>query len=98
MGGVAVVADNTWTAQRALDALDIEFEAGDNGSFNTEEYKQQLLRNVEAPAKVEFEKGSLEQAFKDAAKRHSATYETGFSVAFSDRADVRPGLGAGRQM
>lgn len=78
VGGVAVVADNTWTAQRALDALGVEFEAGENGSFNTDEYKQQLVRNVEAPAKVEFEKGSLDQAFKDAAKRHSATYETGF--------------------
>jgi len=78
VGGVAVVADNTWTAQRALEALDIEFEAGENGSFNTAEYKQQLLRNVEAPAKVEFEKGSLEQAFKDADKRHAATFETGF--------------------
>ncbi|MCW8926501.1 MAG: molybdopterin-dependent oxidoreductase, partial [Xanthomonadales bacterium] len=78
VGGVAVIADNTWTAQRALEALDLEFEAGENGSFNTVEYKQQLLRNVEAPAKVEFEKGSLEQAFKDADKRHAATFETGF--------------------
>lgn len=78
LGGVAVVADNTWTAQRALDALGVEFEAGDNGSFNTQAYRQQLVRNVEAPAKVEFEKGSLEQAFNDAAKRHAATYETSF--------------------
>ena len=78
LGGVAVVADNTWTAQRAVDALEIEFEAGENSSFNTAEYKQQLLRNVESPAKLEFEKGSLDQAFKDAVKRHSATFETGF--------------------
>lgn len=78
VGGVAVVADNTWTAQRALDALDIGFEAGDNGSFNLEEYQQQLVRNVEKPAKVEFEKGSLDQAFKDATKRHAATFETSF--------------------
>ena len=28
VGGVAVVADNTWTAQRALEKLKIEFEAG----------------------------------------------------------------------
>ena len=77
VGGVAVVADNTWTAQQALDMLEIEFEAGENGAYNTEEYKQQLVRNVEAPAKVEFEKGSLDQAFKDAARRHRATYVTG---------------------
>jgi isoquinoline 1-oxidoreductase beta subunit len=77
IGGVAVVADNSWIAQQALEKLGIEFEAGDNGSYDTTAYKKELVRRVEAPAKTEFEKGSLEQAFKDAAKRHSATYVTG---------------------
>jgi isoquinoline 1-oxidoreductase beta subunit len=77
IGGVAVVADNTWTAQRAVDALEIEFERGENGAYDTEEYKRQLVRNVETPAKVEFEKGSLDQAFNEAAAHHSATYVTG---------------------
>ena len=77
VGGVAVVADNTWTAQQALTKLKIEFEAGENGSYNTTEYKKQLVKNVEAPAKKEFEKGSLEQAFEQAAVRHKATYVGG---------------------
>jgi isoquinoline 1-oxidoreductase beta subunit len=77
VGGVAVVADNTWTAQQALTKLKIEFEAGENGSYNTTEYKKQLVKNVEAPAKREFEKGSLEQAFEKAAVRHKATYVGG---------------------
>jgi isoquinoline 1-oxidoreductase beta subunit len=77
VGGVAVVADNTWTAEKALASLKIEFEAGENGSYDTEEYKKQLVKNVEAPAKKEFEKGSLERAFKDAAIRHKATYVGG---------------------
>jgi isoquinoline 1-oxidoreductase beta subunit len=75
---IPVLGGSVRTAQQALEALNVEFEAGENGSFNTDEYKQQLLRNVDAPAKVEFEKGSLEEAFKTAAKRHSATFETGF--------------------
>ena len=77
VGGVAVVADNTWTAQQALQKLNIEFEAGENSSYNTEEYKQQLVRNVEAPARKEFEKGSLDQAFEQAKVRHKATYVGG---------------------
>ncbi len=77
VGGVAVVADNTWTAQQALQKLNIEFEAGDNGSYNTEEYKQQLVKNVEVPAKKEFEKGSLDKAFEQAKVRHKATYVGG---------------------
>lgn len=77
IGGVAVVADNTWTAEEALDKLKIEFEAGENGSYDTNEYKQQLVKNVEAPAKKEFEKGSLDKAFEEAAIRHKATYVGG---------------------
>lgn len=77
IGGVAVVADNTWHAEQALDALDIEFELGDNVSYNTEEYMQQLVKNVEAPARKEFEKGSVDKAFKEAAMRHQATYTGG---------------------
>jgi len=77
VGGVAVVADNTWTAQQALAKLKIEFEAGENGSYNTTEYKKQLVKNVEAPAKKEFEKGSLDQAFEEAAVRHKGTYVGG---------------------
>ena len=77
VGGVAVVADNTWTAERALAKLKIEFESGENGTYNTREYKQQLVSHVEAPARKDFEKGSLEQAFKDASIRHKATYVGG---------------------
>lgn len=77
VGGVAVVADNTWIAEEALAKLKIEFEGGENASYNTEEYKQQLVKNVEIPAKKEFEKGSLETAFNEAEKRHKATYVTG---------------------
>jgi len=78
IGGVAVVADNTWTAQEALSKLDIEFDLGENASHNSEEYKKQLVKNVETPAKTEFEKGSLDQAFEDAAIRHKATYLGGY--------------------
>lgn len=77
VGGVAVVADNTWTAQQALTKLKIEFEAGENGSYNTTQYKEQLVKNVEAPAKMEFEKGSVEQAFEEATVRHKGTYVGG---------------------
>jgi isoquinoline 1-oxidoreductase beta subunit len=77
IGGVAVVADNTWVAEQALSKLKIEFEAGKNGSYDTQAYKKQLVQNVEAPAKNEFEKGSLDQAFKDATLRLKATYTGG---------------------
>jgi isoquinoline 1-oxidoreductase beta subunit len=77
VGGVAVVADNTWVAEQALAALKIEFDAGENSAYNTTEYKQQLVKNVEVPARLEFEKGSLDEAFSKAAVTHKATYVGG---------------------
>jgi isoquinoline 1-oxidoreductase beta subunit len=77
IGGVAIVADNTWTAQQALETINVEFETGENGSYDTTQYMKQLVSNVEAPAKIEFEKGSLDQAFDQAATRHKATYVGG---------------------
>jgi isoquinoline 1-oxidoreductase beta subunit len=78
IGGVAVVADNTWIAQHALSKLDIEFDLGENTVHNTEDYKKQLVQSVEAPAKTVFEKGALDQAFENAAVRHKATYVGGY--------------------
>jgi isoquinoline 1-oxidoreductase beta subunit len=77
VGGVAVVADNTWTAQQAAKKLKIEWEPGKNAVYNTDEYKQQLVNAVEAPAKTVFEKGDLDAAFKAAGLRHAATYVGG---------------------
>jgi isoquinoline 1-oxidoreductase beta subunit len=77
VGGVAVVADNTWTAQQAAKKLKIEWDLGKNAAYNTEEYKQQLVSHVEAPAKKVFEKGDLENAFGNARVRHAATYISG---------------------
>jgi isoquinoline 1-oxidoreductase beta subunit len=73
-GGVAVVADNTWTAQQAVRQLKIEWEPGKNGAYDTEQYKAALAATVEAPAETVFEKGDLDQAFKDARTTHGATF------------------------
>ncbi|GLX78818.1 aldehyde dehydrogenase [Thalassotalea insulae] len=77
IGGVAVVADNTWTAQQALKKLKIEWELGDNASYDTAQYKQQLIKNVEQPAEVATERGDLNNAFANAAQKISATYTGG---------------------
>ena len=77
LGGVAVVADTTWTALQAAKKLKIEWEAGEHGSYNTDEYKQMLVRNVEAPAKQVSVKGDPDAAFESASMRHSATYVGG---------------------
>jgi len=74
IGGVAVVADNSWTAEKALEKLVIKWELGKNQIYNTKDYKQQLVKNVEKPAEKAFERGNIEKAFSKASKKASATY------------------------
>jgi len=77
IGGVAVVADNTWTAQQALKKLNITWDLGENASYDTTEYKKQLVRNVENPAELATERGDLKVAFANAAQTVKATYTGG---------------------
>jgi isoquinoline 1-oxidoreductase beta subunit len=77
IGGVAVVADNSWTAQQAVKKLKVEWNLGENAVYNTKEYKQQLIANVEKPATVASTRGDIDSAFKTAHNKISATYTGG---------------------
>lgn len=77
VGGVAVVADNSWTAQKAVKALKIEWDAGPNKDYDTKIYRQQLVTNVEKPAEKVAERGDIKQAFSDAKSIVKATYTGG---------------------
>jgi len=77
IGGVAVVADNSWTAQQAVKKLKIEWDLGENVIYNTKEYKQQLVANVEKPATLAAERGDINKAFKEAEHKIGATYTGG---------------------
>jgi isoquinoline 1-oxidoreductase beta subunit len=77
IGGVAVVANNSWTAQQAVKQLKIEWDLGENASYDTKAYKQQLVKNVEKPATLASERGDLNKAFGEAKHKMSATYTGG---------------------
>ena len=77
LGGVGVVADNSWVAQQALKRLKIEWDLGPNASYDTDAYKATLVERVEAPGTSVSERGDVEKALVDGAVRHSATYVGG---------------------
>lgn len=77
VGGVAVVADNSWTAQKAVKALKIEWDAGPNAVYDTTQYRKELVKNVEKPAEKVAERGDLDAAFASAARKVKATYTQG---------------------
>lgn len=77
LGGVAVVAENTWAAIQGRKALKIDWNlesAGDNAAYDSEAYRKQLQQTARAPGKVIRDEGDIESALADAAERVSATY------------------------
>lgn len=76
LGGVAVVARNTWAAQRGREALEIEWDDGPNGSYDSKAYRQTLEAASRQPGKVMRNQGDTLQAWAKAAEaeRLSAEY------------------------
>ncbi|WP_246034105.1 xanthine dehydrogenase family protein molybdopterin-binding subunit [Thalassotalea mangrovi] len=77
LGGVAVVADNSWTAQQGVKALKVEWDTGKNAVYETKAYKKQLIANVEKSAEVMDSRGDTPKALEKAKHTHSATYTGG---------------------
>jgi isoquinoline 1-oxidoreductase beta subunit len=74
LGGVAVIASNTWTANKARDALKIEWDDGPNVEYDSKGYEKQLLETSRKPGKVARKDGDFDAAFAKAAKKVSAEY------------------------
>jgi isoquinoline 1-oxidoreductase beta subunit len=74
LGGVAVIANNTWTAMKGRDALKVVWDDGPNKSYDSTAYKALLEEQVRKPGKVERNEGDAEAALKSAAKVISAEY------------------------
>ena len=52
LGGVAVIANNTWAAFQGKLALDIEWDKGANENFDSEEFKKTLTKRVQKTGKL----------------------------------------------
>ena len=86
-GGVAVVADSWWRAQKALDALPIEWDYGPGASVSSASLYADHLAVAKRPGKAITDHGSVDEGFAKAVKIIEATY----SVPFSPRARMEPG-------
>lgn len=74
LGGIAVVATNTWSAFNGKEALEIEWDFGDNKSYTSESYDKEITNNVEKKAKEISEKGNVKTAFKNATHLVKSTF------------------------
>jgi isoquinoline 1-oxidoreductase beta subunit len=74
LGGVAVVAANTWAALQGRDALQIEWDDGPHAVYNTEQYHQDMSATAAQPGKAIRSQGDVDAALANAAKVFSAEY------------------------
>ncbi|PCI06070.1 MAG: twin-arginine translocation pathway signal protein [Hyphomicrobiales bacterium] len=73
-GGVAVIAKNTWAAIKGRDALEIEWDLGEHGSFNTADYEKELRASANAPGSSVRSQGDADGTLESAAKVFTVEY------------------------
>ena len=74
MGGVAVIAKNTWAAIKGREALKIEWDAGPNAIYSSDSYRAQMQEAAASRGKVVRNQGDVNLGFAQAAKRYQADY------------------------
>src|SRR5882762_144061 len=68
LGGVAVLADNTWAALQGRKKLKIEWENSPHSVWNSDAYRKELQETAPNTGKVVRENGNLEAAFEKGGK------------------------------
>ncbi|NVB36358.1 xanthine dehydrogenase family protein molybdopterin-binding subunit [Pseudenhygromyxa sp. WMMC2535] len=74
LGGVAIVARDTWAAIRGREALVLEWEPGPNADYDSEAYAELLFEQVRQPGEVRRKRGDVDAALAGASKRIAAEY------------------------
>src|SRR3546814_18339667 len=74
LGGLAVVARNTWAAIQGRDALTIEWEAGPQGTASTAMQEQELRDSANGPGDPVRDQGDAEAARASAARVFTREY------------------------
>ena len=74
LGGVAVIADNTWSAFKRRKNLQIEWDNGANASYTSAEYKKELQETARKPGKAVHTNGDPDAEFAKGGKIIEAEY------------------------
>ncbi len=74
LGGIAVIADNTWAAIKGREALTIEWDHGANASYSTDDHEAVFIKALDDPKEVVRSRGDVEAAKTAAAKHIEAEY------------------------
>jgi len=76
--GVAVIADNTWSAMQGRSALQIEWDEGSNAAVSSESIRKLYLERVEQAGAIARKDGDADAVLARTAKKTEAVYEVPF--------------------
>jgi isoquinoline 1-oxidoreductase subunit beta len=74
VGGIAVIAKNTWAAMVGRDKLAITWDDGPHAVYSSDTYRDELTEAARKPGKVVRDQGNVDTALASAAKRVAAEY------------------------
>ena len=75
LGGVAVIADNTWAAFQGRKKLKVDWDlGGPHANYDSVEYKKVLQETARKPGRAERQTGDVDATFAKAAKVIEAEY------------------------
>ncbi|MEO1653877.1 MAG: molybdopterin cofactor-binding domain-containing protein, partial [Bacteroidota bacterium] len=74
LGGVVVVARNTWAAWKALDAIEVEWDFGPNADYDTDQYLDDLEAKVKKEGLIKRESGDVKQSLQEADQVLTSVY------------------------
>jgi isoquinoline 1-oxidoreductase beta subunit len=74
LGGIAIIADNSWAAFQGRKKLNISWDNGANETYNSDQYKNELRETSHHPCKVVRNVGDADAVFAKGGKVHEADY------------------------
>lgn len=74
LGGIGVIAENTFAAIKGRSKLDIQWDEGPNASYDSVQYRKEMEAAASKPGKVVRNTGDVDAALSGAAKRLTAEY------------------------
>jgi isoquinoline 1-oxidoreductase beta subunit len=86
LGGVAVIADNTWAAFQGRKKLNISWDHGPNETYNSDAYEKELHETARKPGKVIRNEGDVDAAFA----KGGTVFEGDYYVPLLAHASMEP--------
>ena len=74
LGGVAVIADNTWAAFQGRKKLSVDWNHGPNAAYNSDQFREELRETARHPGKVVRNEGDVDAEFAKGGKTVEAEY------------------------